>query len=336
MKKTLIIAILAIFSFGFYSCDEDNSSTPEPRTKSETVSMGASYSKDVYYSLKNGVIAEVDRSEWDIAFGVPVRSSSILINEASGVELKEFPISQDWQWVDAIDTTGYSTWEPLYNGDEDWEEGAFSANATEEDIENFDYGWGTYDFMVTHNINGTALYVIKLRNGDYKQIFIEKKQSSDQIYVFKYANLDGTDQQTVTLDVSNSDANFVYYDLESNQRLDREPDASTWDLIFTKYMDNSIHYSVSGVLQNIDVEVIELDDVLDLTTETYIPTEFDDDISEIGYDWKPYNRVTGEYEIDPDRLYFVKDKSENVYKLVFTDFDSSNGNFTFDITDLSL
>lgn len=336
MKKILFLAILAVSSLGFYSCDDDSSSIPEPRTKSETVTMGANYTKDVYYSLQNGVVAEVDRAEWDIAFGVPVRSSSILINEASGVELKEFPISEGWQWVDAIDTTGYSTWDFLYNGDENWEEGAFSANASEQDIENFDYGWGVYDFIVTHNINGVALYVLKTRNDEYKQIFIEKKQSADQIYTFKFANLDGTDQQTVTVDVSASDANFVYYDLELNKGLNREPDASTWDLIFTKYMDNSINYSVSGVLQNIGVEVIELDDVVDLTMETYISTEFDDNISEIGYDWKPYNRATGEYEVDSDRLYFIKDHAENVYKLVFTDFESNTGVFSFDITDLSL
>jgi hypothetical protein len=333
MKKILFLAILAVSSLGFYSCDDDSSSTPEPRTKSETVTMSANYIKDVYYSLKNGVVADVDRAEWDIAFGVDVRSSSILINEASGVELKEFPTDEGWQWVDAIDTTGYSTWDALYNGDEDWEDGAFSANSSEED---FNYGWGVYDFMVTHNINGVALYVIKLRNGEYKQIFIEQKQSVQQIYIFKFADLDGTNQQSITLDVSDSNANFVYYDLELNTRLDREPDASTWDLIFTKYMDNSINYSVSGILQNMGVEVIELDDVVDLTIETYVSTEFDDNISEIGYDWKPYNRTTGEYEVDSDRLYFIKDKSENVYKLVFTDFESNTGVFSFEITDLSL
>lgn len=334
MKKTLILTIIAIFFLGFYSCSDDSNNTPEPRTKSEMVTMGANYENDIYYSLKNGVVAQVDRAEWDIAFAVNAMSSSILINEASGVELKEFPTDDGWQWVAAIDTTRYSTWDALYNGDEDWEDGAFSANINGED---YNYGWGVYDYMVTHNINGVALYVIKLRNGDYKQIFIEKKQSVDQIYVFKFADLDGTNQQTVSLDVSDSNANFVYYNLESNLKLNREPDASTWDLIFTKYIDNSIPYNVSGVIQNIGVEAIEIDDVADLTLETYVDAEFDDNITEIGSDWKDFDMGSFTYVIDTDRMYFVKDQSENVYKIVFTGFEgSSTGIVNFDITDLSL
>ena len=332
MKKLLFIAILAFTALGFYSCDDDDPKIDDKsETKNESLSMGAGYANDVYYSLSNGVVAEVSRTSWDIAFSVGAMSSSIIINEGSGVVLKEFPTDEGWQWVDAIDTTGFSNWDALYNGDKDWEDGAFGANATGEDL---NYGWGNYD-MATHNVIGVALYVIKLRNGDYKQIFIEKKQSVAQTYIFNYANIDGSDQQSVTLDVSDSDANFVYYDLESKLRVDREPDSSTWDLIFTKYIDNSIVYNVSGVLQNMDVYAIDEDDVLDLTLNDYLIGDFEDDITEIGYDWKDIDMTSFEWIIDDDRMYFVKDKNEQVYKIVFTSFGGqANGDVGFDITTL--
>jgi len=332
MKKMLLIALLAIVSFGFYSCDEDDPIIDDKlETKSEALSMGAGYANDIYYSLSNGVVAEVPRANWDVAFSVDAMSSSILINEGSGVELKEFPTDAGWQWVDAIDTTGYSEWTLLYNGDDEWEEGAFGANVTDDEL---NYGWGNYD-MVSHNVEGVALYVIKLRNGDFKQIYIEVKQSVAQTYIFKYANIDGSSQETVTLDVSDSDANFVYFDLESKLRVDREPDASTWDLLFTKYIDNSLPYNVSGVLQNNDIYAINEDDVLDLTLVDYFETDFEDDITEIGYDWKDIDMATFEWIIDSDRMYFVKDKNDKVYKIVFTSFGGqANGDIGFDITTL--
>ncbi|MBI9053816.1 MAG: hypothetical protein JEY96_08345 [Bacteroidales bacterium] len=332
MKKILLVAFLAIVSIGFYSCDEDDPKIDDKlEVKSETLSMGAGYANDIYYSLSNGVVSEVSRTTWDIAFNVDAMSSSILINEGAGVVLKEFPTDAGWQWVDAIDTTGYSEWTSLYNGDEKWEDGAFGANATSDEL---NYGWGNYN-MVSHNVEGVALYVIKLRNGDYKQIFIEVKQSVAQTYIFKYANIDGSDQQSVTIDVSDSDANFVYYDLESKLRVDREPDAATWDLLFTKYIDNSISYNVSGVLQNMDIHAIDEDDVLDLTLVDYLDTDFDDDITEIGYDWKDIDMTTYEWIIDDDRMYFVKDKNDKIYKIVFTSFGGqTDGNIGFDITAL--
>lgn len=326
MKKILFLAILAVSSLGFYSCDDDDS----PEVDDYTLTMGADYVNDVYYSLANGVVAEVNRLEWDIAFGVSAMSSSIIINEGSGVVLKEFPIDEAWQWADAIDTVGYSTWGALYNGDEEWEDGAFGANATG----GFNFGWGDYN-PVNHNVEGVSLYVIKTRNNEYKQIFIEIKHSLDQIYIFKLADLDGSNQQNITLDVSDSEANFVYYNLESNVRLDREPDASTWDLVFTKYYDNSIPYVVSGVLQNIDVLAIAKDNVTDLTDDTYNEEEFSDLITTIGSNWKVYE--AGAYGIDSDRMYFVKDLAGDVYKIVFTDFGGGlTGNVKFDIKKLTL
>ena len=319
--------MISLTILGFYSCSDDDSG---PEIKKETLTMGADYANDIYYSMKNGIVTTVDRDNWDIAFSVAARSSSILINEGAGVTLKEYPIPAGWQWLDAIDTTGYSSWNQLNNSDVTWEKGAFGQNA----IGHPNYGWGVYN-TTTHDIEGSALFIIKLVNGNYKQIFIEEKSAMGQSYVVKYADLDGTNQVSETISFGNLTSNFVYYSIVNEAVVvDREPDASTWDLLITKYTDNAQNYNVVGVLQNIGVNAIDMDNVTDLGTILYESANFSENISTIGADWKTFNHVGMTYDLDEDRIFFIQDQNEKVYKLVFTGFDLTTGNITFDLTSL--
>lgn len=298
--------------------------------KSEKITLGTGYTNDVYYSLKNGVIAQVPRANWDIAFSVSTRSSSIIINEGSGVTLKVYPTSAGWNWADAIDTTGYHSWTSLWNSDTSWEVGAFNQNATGHP----NYGWGVYD-MNTHNINGVALYIIKLRNGSFRKIWIEEKFSALQQYSFRYANLDGSDEHIVSnIDISSCKANYMYYSLQDNAKVDREPNTSTWDILFTKWIDNSISYPVTGVLQNIGINAIDVT-ASDLTNITYTDSQFVSDINTIGSDWKSFNMATNAYTVATNRAFIVKDKAGRVYQIIFTGFvGSSTGEITFSIKQL--
>ncbi|MFC2151600.1 HmuY family protein [Bacteroidota bacterium] len=330
MKRNLLTILLGLFVLSFTSCEEDDVN-PIIKTKNETLTMGAGYANDIYYSLSNGVIAEVSRTNWDIAFSVDAMSSSILINDGAGVVLKEHVTGTNWNWSDAVDTTGYYGLSKLFNSDENWEEAAFSQNATGHP----NYGWGEYN-MTSHDVEGITMYIIKLVSGDYKRIIIEAKSAMGQEYTFKYSDIDGTNEVSETISFAGVNSNYIYYSIVNESVVDnREPDASTWDLLFTNYVDNTIDYIVTGVKQNIDVLVIEEDGVLDLSKETYLDTDFDESITEIGYDWKDFNMGTFQYELDADRIYFVKDAKENVYKIVFTGYEgSSTGNMTFDITSL--
>lgn len=330
MKKNFLYIVLLLAFVGFYSCDEDDDASL-PEVKKESISMGEGYLSDIYYSLSNGVVSEVPRMNWDIAFSVNAMSSSILINDGASVVLKVYPTTAGWSWTETIDTTGYSEWDALYNSDEEWEGGAFGQNATNHP----NYGWGQYN-ETTHDVEGIAMYIIELINGDFKRIFIQVKSAMGQEYIFKYSDLDGTNEVTETISITGLTENFIYYSLENESLVtNREPDASTWDLLFTQYKDNSINYIVSGVKQNVGVLAIDEDDVLDLTLTNYLESDFDDNLTEIGSDWKDFNMGTYQYEIDEDRVFFVKDKNEDVYKLVFTGFEgSSTGNIMFDLTKL--
>ena len=162
-----------------------------------------------------------------------------------------------------------------------------------------------------------------------KKIWIENKISVDQKYSFRYADLNGSNEQVVTLDLAGKNKNFVYYSLETNEEVDREPETDRWDIVFTKYIDNSINYNVTGVLQNIGVTAQESTDV-DPLPEVMPSTGYLTNMSIIGSDWKTFDMGTFEYMIDDTRVFYAKDVNEKIYRIRFTSFEgSATGNLIF-------
>jgi hypothetical protein len=326
MRKINYLIIVGLFLIIMISCDK-SSDTVSLQTKSETVSLGAGYANDIYYKLSDGIMTTVPRNNWDIAFSVPAREAAILTNATSGVILKVYPTSGTWNWSDPVDTVGFSGWTPLYNSDTTWTEGAFNMNATGHP----NYGWGLYD-LNTHNLAGVALYIIKTRAASFKKIWIVNKLSTQQKYTFQYSDLDGSNEQTVTLDLAGINKNFIYYSLDANAEVDREPEKDQWDLLFTKWIDKSINYPVTGVLQNINATAQESTDT-DPDSKEFPSTGFLTNMSTIGSDWKIINMETFQYTIDETRVFFVKDLNEEVYRIKFKTFEGSNtGNLSFDVS----
>jgi len=293
----------------------------------ETVSMGAGYANENYYTLNGGNEVSIDRSDWDLAFasdGVGFGSSTIRINGAMGTELYKYNNNiGDWA---TVDTTGFSwSTNQLRNSDESWRTGAFE-NTTP--ASSSDLGWGTYS-TVTHIVVGDRIFVLKLADATYRKLIIEKLQSG--VYTFKYANLDGSNEVTTTVTKSNySGKNFGYYSIQNNSALDREPVSTTWDLLFTKFQRGSDGYGVTGVLANVDVKVAKAYPVNDVNTASYTGQNYTFDIGTIGYDWKSFNMSTFQYDIEDSLVYFVEVRNQDVYRIIFTGFGgSSNGNFIF-------
>ena len=152
MKKNGFLILTVITLFGINSCEKDTESLA---TRSETFHWVQDIENDIYYRLSDGLTTPVARATWDIAFSVAAREAAILTNGGSGVTLKAYPVTPNWTWADAIDTTGYHNWTALNNSDTTWVEGAFNMNATGHP----NYGWGVYN-EVTHNLNGVSLYII--------------------------------------------------------------------------------------------------------------------------------------------------------------------------------
>lgn len=297
----------------------------------DSVLTGPQYATDIFYSMKNGQVATADRMNWDIAFHTPLFSATILTNGAAGVNLYTYPSGDTNSW-NAIDTTGLSTWVPLYDHPDEWENGAFNRNQ----LGHPDYGWGKYN-PITHEVIGDSLYIIKLRDGSFKKLWIVKRGyingQPEYTYVIKYADLDNANEQLFTLNTTPYlDKNFVYYSLQTNELLDREPASETYDIIFTKYMSiqpNGMPYPTTGVLNNFNVAANRFEGVT-LDFNDYWAAPLDTAKSPIGWDWKTFNMGTFQWTVEDSLLYFVQDLDGDIYKLYFTRFEgSSTGKVVF-------
>ncbi len=322
--KNLIYLLLAIFTLT--SCNETNG-PDAPITYADSISMGAMYANDVYYSLENGIIDMAPRAGWDIAFSTDPMSSTVMINEGYGVELYTYPLGDMDAW-DIVDTAGMASWPKMYNADTTWLNGAFDRNATGHP----DYGWGVYN-STTHDVVGDSLFIIKLNDGSLKKIFIEKRAAMTNSFTIKYGDIDSQGETKEIACAPYTTKNFIYFSLTSGEVLDNEPDSELWDIVFTKYHDESIPYIVTGVLSNVNVECAEVRNTDPAEADPSMGV-FSEDISVIGSDWKNFDMGSFTYLIEPDLTYFVK-SGEKTYKIVFTGTDGgASGKMVFNIEKL--
>jgi len=320
MRKSyhIIITVLILFS-SFLSFSS-------PQMEDDSVTMGAGYANDIYYSIENGEIESVARTNWDIGFYTVTWSAGIIINDGNGVELYLYPNTDTSGW-NSIDTSGLSTWPALFNSTLDWEEGAFNRNQ----LGHPDYGWGVYN-TITHDVVGDSLYIIRLADGTFKKFHVIKKVSIANTYYFRYSNLDGTDEVNKILDCSGyEDKNFIYYSLVDESILDREPNSESWDILFTKYMgelEGGVPYPVTGVLNNVHIPANRFEGVMP-DFEDWSALPMDSTKSPIGYDWKYFDMETFTYIVEDSLAFFISNFKKDVYKLVFSVFDYTSGKVVF-------
>jgi hypothetical protein len=320
MNKLYLVVSIAVFAM-LISISKLHS-----QATANSVEMGAGYANDVYYSFSNGTVHTVDRTNWDVAFYTLTWSAGVIINEGNGVELSVYANADTSGW-NAIDTTGLSSWPKLYNSLDSWEEGAFNQPPTNHP----DYGWGVYN-TITHDVVGDSIYILKLEDGSYKKFWIKRKISIENVYMFRFANLDGSEEVNVSLNCNDyNDKNFVYYSLTNQEIVDRDPASDSWDILFTKYMAlvQETPYPVTGVLNNINVPANRFE-MVDLGFDDWTAAPMDSTKSPIGYDWKYFDMANFEYVVEDSMVFFVRNFDEDVYKLVFTAFDYTQGKAVFE------
>jgi hypothetical protein len=218
-----------------------------------------------------------------------------------------------------IDTAGYQTWKPLFNSMSNWEDGAFNMNQSGHP----DYGWGLYN-SITHGLSGDSIYLIKLQDGSFKQLFIEEKNSVGNIYTFRYAPITGENQvveQARCVDYQSK--LFLYYSLQNQAFVDREPDKSSWDMVLTKFTDTAINYTVTGFLLNEGTSVAvyhAANSSVASASTLQDTTVFKSTISAIGNSWY---KLSGMSIVPVDTMvYFVKTAAGAIYKMQVNYFQS--------------
>jgi hypothetical protein len=297
----------------------------------DTVTMGPGYANNVWYSLKNDNQAESSAINWDLGLAATSAQNSqlttaILFNHKVG-NVFEIPSSDPMDFENA-DTTGITTWSPLYNSDTAWQVGALNRTTN---LGQFDYGWGSYN-VVSHNLDANRVFVIKYSNGTYKKFHISLASMQGR-YTIVSSNLDNSNLETSEIEVANyGSKNFVYYSFTSNTIIDREPAAESWDLYFGQYMSSDYNpsYQVTGVLHNLGVRATKVYPVDDVETfSDWNSVTLNESISTIGYDWKALTPQFT-FEISDSTVYIIQAKNGEIWKLVFTGFiGNSAGKFIF-------
>lgn len=296
------------------------------------LSLDASYANEVYYKFSDNQSYDYTATDWEIAF---LRNNqmnfAIRINDGIGLEVFEAANTpSDYATVDVSNIDNFT---PLYNSDLNWYEGAFNNGSAT-------YGFGEYN-PANHHVEGTVTFLLKYADGNFKKLFIEDYFGG---YTFKYATWDATtsswsaDTTKTVSNTSNPNNMFNYYNFSAASEVIAEPEATQWDLKFTKfttdyaYSGGIMKYVVTGALHNPDLVVaenIEPNGNGDTSNLTY-----SDEINTIGYDWKSFSGTS--YDLDPELFYYVKYLDGTVYRLHFTNFEgSSTGNIQFNYEDVT-
>lgn len=313
--------------------------------KEISVDISKKRTESVYFNLNTEAEVTVPNDNWDISFMNGVVNAAIRINGGQGVRLWHVTDGSIADYNNPLDTNGkFDIWKEYINGDKTWTIGAFNLGHDGFAENTGDYGWGQYSQTV---VEGTELFVIKLRNGDYKKIAIS--ELSTGIYYFIYSDLNNENQKSEEVSKSDTkDKLFSYFDLEEGKAIDREPLMSDWDLEFSKYVELvtgqgvTQPYPVVGIRANQNIKIAQLDGVDVNNTPKPKDEDFSYVINEIGWDWKEYDFNTNAYKVVPERVYYVQRyeivKKDTglvelpvgaLNKIVFTGFDGSK--FTFEL-----
>ncbi|TSJ42498.1 T9SS type A sorting domain-containing protein [Fluviicola chungangensis] len=313
MKKGLLLSFLTLAGFS------------NAQLVSDSVTMGAGYANNIWYSLQNDEQGTAQAANnWDLGFATTINPSnplaaSIIFNNKIG-SVYAVP-GTDGTDLATADTTGMTSWTPLYNSEATWSEGALntaSAGGT-------DYGWGNYDAVNHTGIVANRVFAIKYSNGSVKLFTVSLSFMSSE-YTVDYSNADHSGIGTATVGITAyATKNFVYLTLGGTV-IDREPVSTSWDLVFTQYAANNgapyPYNMVTGILHNVGVQVAEVHPVDDPVTDmTYTSVTYSEDINTIGYDWKTY---AGTYTIEDSLVYFVKDADGDYWRLIMTGFSGSS------------
>lgn len=320
--KWLNRAVLTVLSLLLTACEKDEIAIEKHQIgdiSTTAIVMEPDYRYQVYFDLGTG--EEVMRNlktSWDLGFEASNEGNHIILNTAKGMQL-------------------------MHTGDMDFDAVTEIPNALwrydtpEGDLNETAFGdWA--DFSSDTPLSKMQVYVL---DRGYDHLGYELGMKKIQIlslnnlgYQIKYANLDGTEEGSYTLE-KDSDYNFSFFSFEGGgSKVIVQPPKKDWDLVFSQYThifdsDEEISfYLVTGVLQNRHKTKAYLDTEIGFPDFNYNAIEelnLKSAINTIGYTWKNYNYDAGTYTIYSDLNYIIQDHEGFFYKLHFIDFYDENG-----------
>ncbi len=285
----------------------------------QTIDLTASYAKDVYYNLPDASGEDEDAKNWHLAFGLGNGDAAIHFQDSWGNSIYRTSYTlADWS---TIDTAGISSMSPLNNSQTNWAIGSLNQDPVDPSS-GFDLGWGTYD-MVTHYVNGSAVYIAEI-DGAYYKLFINQLKTGK--YTFQYEEMvsGATLVQKEIVKADYEDRTFVHFDLVQNIVFEREPEQEDWQFIIGKYIDLApTAYPVVGVRTRQGIEIAEVENT-DPEMVDYSSLTYQTDINTVGFDWKSFNMGNFSYDLTENLSYVLKEEDGTLHHFYFTAYEGSS------------
>jgi hypothetical protein len=327
--RILNLAAAFIIIFFLTSCfkDDEKIAPHDPgNVKTVTIELTSDYRYQVYFDLGTGeVVSMNNKKDWDLGFDgskdgwkIILNSSNFMLAARSGLTDFDAP----------IDTTGMD----------------FNFDASNGSPDSVAIGnWVAFQEPDSVKVYTNEVYIIdrgydevgNLR-GMRKIVF---REVTDTSYAIRYANLDGSNENTFTV-IKDPTVNYVCFSFdEGGKELDLEPPKYDWDLIFTQYTTllytdegDPYPYLLTGALSNTSGVTVCQDTLYnfaDIDVNIAAGLNYTSIPDEIGYDWKD---VVGDvssgnvsYVIIEGRNYIIRDWEGYYYKLRFTSFYNNSG-----------
>lgn len=288
----------------------------------DSTAMGPGYINQVYYDVKTGDKSAATVNNWDIAHTSISRDNCIRANHMNGVRVFMYPKGGVAAWS-TVDTSGFYGWKPRWNDIHvvaPNEKGAFNLY---NDVSKWKFGWGTYN-PNTFEVDGDSLFIIGWAGsgGSWTKFvkFMPIKQKANGDLIFKYADLDGSNEMQDTLFQSaGTGMQYKYFKFGDKTKPVREPGNTAWDITFTRYYDLAFNpqslkyemYPVMGIESKRGTLVAKIKGP---TWNSLVPDsaslvgtytkKFSDDLTAIGSDWKWFNNVT--FVVNDTQSYIIR------------------------------
>lgn len=306
MNKLIFIAII----LSVLSCKKDE--IPVPKHDAGTVitnsfEMGTDYRYQAYFDVESNTFVKQNlKTEWDLGFESEENGWHVILNAANAMSVSR--VSNTFNNV--TDTAGVS-----------WNWDATSGNLDSTAIGDWQNDNYVYILNRGYDHLGSSRGFCK----------VEINAVTSTTYEFRIANLDGSNEQNITL-TKDLNKNFTTFSCSSRTVKDIEPNKEDWDIQFTQYIHyffvEDEAYLVTGVLlnrNNVQVAEIHNKEYSEITSDDVSSVDFKSNVDVIGYSWKEYNFGSSTYEVDPSKNYIIKTTEGMYYKIHFIDFYNDQG-----------
>jgi len=316
-----LLAIYIILLFALTSCFEQDEMVPPHDPGNLTVgevALTETYKYQVFYDLEtNSSIKQILISDWDLGFESSDSGYHVVLN-TSKMMLAGNTGQTDFEKVKS--SSGLSmNFDPSHG------------NLDSTAIGNW------YTFSDEKPVSLENVYVIDRGTDEDFNLLGEKKVTfnlqDENTYVVRFANLNGSGEQTMVIQ-KDTTVNFVCLSFDKGI-VEIEPNKNSWDLKFCKYstllftdVGDPYPYLVTGVLLNPFKTLAKLDTIHQFDEVNFEIAEEQNLVNQkdiIGYEWKDYNFDNGMYQVDPKKIYILKNRIGYYYKLRFIDYYNSTG-----------